>query len=219
MTTARVELSPPAEIDLPNSGHVHVSALMYCTTMTTRPSGLSVTVYQMVKSSDGRWRRRPLGVGLPREMGRQASGLVLQAGGKLPFGRRSEGVAAVPQVRPRFQLGTGGTGHSLIPHAAASSSRVKTRPCPASDRIRFSASRSPASRRRRRFSARSASNSVRGPGPCHRRVQACELLTTIRAVRSLGLLTVRCLDRHQIFASGRRKSYSSRALSPPSKHR
>jgi len=37
--------------------HIHVSALTYCTTMTTWPSGLSVTVYQMVKPSDGRWRR------------------------------------------------------------------------------------------------------------------------------------------------------------------
>jgi hypothetical protein len=36
---------------------VYVSALTYCTTMTTGPSGLSVTVYQMVKPSDGRWRR------------------------------------------------------------------------------------------------------------------------------------------------------------------
>ncbi len=34
--------------------HVHVSALTYYTTMTTCPSGLSVTVYQMVKPSDGR---------------------------------------------------------------------------------------------------------------------------------------------------------------------
>src|SRR5271170_1669431 len=31
--------------------HVHVSALTYCTTMTTCPSGLFVTVYQMVKPS------------------------------------------------------------------------------------------------------------------------------------------------------------------------
>jgi hypothetical protein len=36
------------------AAHVHVSALTYCTTMMTRPSGLSVTVYQMVKPSDGR---------------------------------------------------------------------------------------------------------------------------------------------------------------------
>lgn len=39
------------------SGIVQVSALMYCTTMTTGPSGLSVTVYQMVRPSEGRCRR------------------------------------------------------------------------------------------------------------------------------------------------------------------
>ena len=39
------------------AANVYVSALTYCTTMTTCPSGLSVTVYQMVKPSDGRWRR------------------------------------------------------------------------------------------------------------------------------------------------------------------
>ena len=41
----------------PSAANVHVSALTYCTTMMTCPSGLSVTVYQMVKLSDGRWRR------------------------------------------------------------------------------------------------------------------------------------------------------------------
>jgi hypothetical protein len=41
----------------PSAANVYVSALTYCTTMTTCPSGLSVTVYQMVKLSDGRWRR------------------------------------------------------------------------------------------------------------------------------------------------------------------
>ena len=40
-----------------SAGPVHVSALTYCTTMTTCPSGPSVTVYQMVRPSDGRWRR------------------------------------------------------------------------------------------------------------------------------------------------------------------
>jgi hypothetical protein len=39
------------------AGGAQVSALTYCTTMTTCPSGLSVTVYQMVKPSEGRWRR------------------------------------------------------------------------------------------------------------------------------------------------------------------
>ena len=34
--------------------NVYVSALTYCTTMTTCPSGLSVTVYQMVKPWEGR---------------------------------------------------------------------------------------------------------------------------------------------------------------------
>jgi hypothetical protein len=35
----------------------YVSALTCCTTMTTGLFGLSVTVYQMVRPSDGRWRR------------------------------------------------------------------------------------------------------------------------------------------------------------------
>jgi hypothetical protein len=39
------------------AGPAHVPALTYCTTMTTCPSGPSVTVYQMVRPSDGRWRR------------------------------------------------------------------------------------------------------------------------------------------------------------------
>jgi hypothetical protein len=40
-----------------SAANVYVSALTYYTTMTTCPSGLSVTVYQMVKPPDGRWRR------------------------------------------------------------------------------------------------------------------------------------------------------------------
>jgi hypothetical protein len=52
----------------------------------------------------------------------------------------------------------------LIPDSvrdpSASSSRVKVRPVPESDRMRFRASRSPASRRGRLFSARSASDDV-----------------------------------------------------------
>jgi hypothetical protein len=52
-------------------------------------------------------------------------------------------------------------GHSLIPHASASSPRVKVRPSPESDRIRRIASASPISRRKRLFSARSASSSAR----------------------------------------------------------
>ena len=40
----------------PSAVNAYVSALTYCTT-TTCPSGLSVTVYQMVKPSEGRWRR------------------------------------------------------------------------------------------------------------------------------------------------------------------
>ena len=40
-----------------SAGPAHVSALTYCTTMTTCPSGPSVTVYQMVRPFDGRWRR------------------------------------------------------------------------------------------------------------------------------------------------------------------
>lgn len=38
-------------------GPCYVSVLTYCTTMTLCPSGLSVTVYQMVRPSGGRWRR------------------------------------------------------------------------------------------------------------------------------------------------------------------
>ena len=37
-----------------SAGPVHVSTLTYCTTMTTCPSGLSVTVYQIVRPSEGR---------------------------------------------------------------------------------------------------------------------------------------------------------------------
>lgn len=36
------------------AANVYASALTYCTTMMTCPSGLSVTVYQMVKPSEGR---------------------------------------------------------------------------------------------------------------------------------------------------------------------
>jgi hypothetical protein len=52
----RASRSPGHTVSPPRGG-VYVSALTYCTTMTTCPSGLSVTVYQMVKPSDGRWRR------------------------------------------------------------------------------------------------------------------------------------------------------------------
>jgi hypothetical protein len=50
--------------------------------------------------------------------------LVLRAGERSFCGRRSEVVAVVLRVRPRFCPGIEGPGHSLIPHASASSSRV-----------------------------------------------------------------------------------------------
>jgi len=50
-------MSESEAIPGPSAANVYVSALTYCTTMTTCPSGLSVTVYQMVKLSNGRWRR------------------------------------------------------------------------------------------------------------------------------------------------------------------
>ncbi len=122
---------------------VQVSALTYCTTMTTCPSGRSVTVY--------RWSDHPTedgdgthpAAGLLRETGRQVPGQVLRVGEKSPCERRSEGVAAVLRARPRSCPGNEEPGHSLIPHASASSSRGKVRPSPESDRMRRSASAIP----------------------------------------------------------------------------
>lgn len=54
MTMSGSEPIPGPDSSVAN---VYVSALTYCTTMTICPSGLSVTVYQMVKPSEGRWRR------------------------------------------------------------------------------------------------------------------------------------------------------------------
>jgi glyoxylate carboligase len=54
---ARLLAGKPVPGPESSAGPAHVSALTYCTTMTTCPSGLSVTVYQMVRPSDGRWRR------------------------------------------------------------------------------------------------------------------------------------------------------------------
>ena len=126
---------------------------------------------------------RHLAADLPRETGRQAPGLTLRAGGRWPCGRRSGVVAVVPQARPRLCSGSEGPGHSLIPHASASSSRVKVRPSPESDLMRFSASRSPASRRRRRFQPGARPAQLAIPRPYHQRVRSCELLTTTRAGR------------------------------------
>jgi hypothetical protein len=139
----------------------HVSALTYCTTMTACPSGLSWPCTRWSgRPTEDRDDRHRAG-GLRREMGQQAPGLALRAGGRWPCGRRSEVVAEVLRARPRSCPESEGAGHSLIPHASDSSSLVKVRPSPESDRTRLRASRSPASRRRRLFSARSASSSAR----------------------------------------------------------
>jgi hypothetical protein len=56
--TGPLDASPDQSESIPRPesfvANVYVSALTYCTTMTTCPSGLFVTVYQMVKPSEGR---------------------------------------------------------------------------------------------------------------------------------------------------------------------
>ena len=88
-----------------SAGGVYVSALTYCTTMTTCPSGLSVTVYQMVKPSDEGGDGKHLVADLLREMGRQAPELVLRASERWPCGRRSEGDTGAT-VLHRVGIGT-----------------------------------------------------------------------------------------------------------------
>jgi len=169
--------------------------LTYCTTMTTCPAGLSVTVTRWSDrpTEDGDGKR--LAAGLLRETGRRELGPVLRAGERLPCEQRFETVAAVLLALPRSCPGSGEPGHSLIPHASASSSRVKVRPSPESDRMRLSASASPASRRRRRFSARRASSSARG---IETMSSACVATRTPHQQRALfipSLLTMRGLIR------------------------
>jgi hypothetical protein len=138
---------------------------------------------------------------------------------KSPCGQRSEVVAAVLRSRPRSCPGSEEPGHSLIPHASASSSWVKVRPSPASDRMRLSASASPASRRKHRFSARSASSSARG----------IETISSVRAVMrtphqhggcsSPSLLAVRRLTPEPRRPTQRRRPEPVRSSAPTTSRR
>ena len=119
---------------------------------------------------------RHLAAGLLREMGRQAPALrSFSTSEGLPCGRRSEVVGGSPSpARRRFCRGIEGSDQppATLRRLRQFVAERKTAPSPEFDWMRLRASRSPASRRRRRFSARSASTLLAGTSTRPRHARA-----------------------------------------------